>query len=160
MNTDNIFPIDIFVRTRHWIAHTVDALSAEQLLAVPRGFDNNILWNLGHIIVVHQGNIYSRIGLAPLVDLEKMYPLFRAGSSPSAWETPPDSAAIVAMLVGHADRVSADFSAGKFDDISYQSRTTGNGVEITTLTQAMLYNTAHETLHLGTIQALKNFVDA
>ncbi len=42
--------IDTFRQTRKLLALAVQGLTAEQMLAIPTGFDNNIAWNLGHIL--------------------------------------------------------------------------------------------------------------
>ena len=152
------FALHLFDKTRRSIAKTVADLTTEQLLTVPDGFANNILWNLGHIIVVQQGNVYGRSGVEPLIDLSAMRPLFRANTSPDDWTETPDVEVILSMVVGHVDRLSADCAQGKFANITYQARTSGSGVYMTTLEQAMFYNNYHEGLHLGAINALKDFV--
>ena len=32
-----------------------DKFNLEQLNTIPKGFNNNLIWNLGHIMVVQQG---------------------------------------------------------------------------------------------------------
>ena len=36
-----------------------DKYTLEQLNKIPAGFSNNLIWNIGHIIVAQQGLIYK-----------------------------------------------------------------------------------------------------
>ena len=77
-----------FRAVRAYAHSVVDGLSKEQILKVPEGARNNILWNLGHIIFDGCDMIYRPAGLAlPLP--EELEPLFAAGSSPADWAAPP-----------------------------------------------------------------------
>lgn len=152
------FALHLFEKTRSMIAKSVRDLTEDQLLVIPDGFQNNILWNIGHIIVLQQANVYGRSGLAPLIDLDTMRPLFNSRTSPADWQQTPDAQALLDMLVSHATQLTSDFENGKFEGIDYQSRTAGNGVHMATVEQAMLYNNCHETMHLGAIEAIKDFV--
>lgn len=44
--------------------------SLEQLNKIPNGFSNNLIWNLGHIIVAQQGLVYSLSGLSMNITTE------------------------------------------------------------------------------------------
>lgn len=41
----------------------LDGLTLEQLNTVPEGFNNNIIWNFGHIVVSTQTLVYVRTGI-------------------------------------------------------------------------------------------------
>ena len=41
----------------------IESYSIEQLNKIPEGFSNNLIWNLGHIIVSQQGLVYRLSGL-------------------------------------------------------------------------------------------------
>lgn len=43
--------IEMLFQIRSLIARAVDGLSEDAFFTIPSGFDNNIAWNLGHIIV-------------------------------------------------------------------------------------------------------------
>ena len=53
-----------FKATRAYLHHVVKDLSPSQLTDVPEGASNNILWNVGHVIVDGCDMIYRACGLA------------------------------------------------------------------------------------------------
>ena len=59
--------IEIIKKTRVSLLELVKDLSTEQLNKIPDGFNNNIIWNLAHMIAAQQGVCYVRAGLAPVV---------------------------------------------------------------------------------------------
>ncbi|MEM7119104.1 MAG: DinB family protein [Chloroflexota bacterium] len=156
---DNLqFGLHVFQKTRQTVVDAVANLTAEQLLAMPASFDNNILWNVGHIIVIQQALVYGRSGLDPLIDLEAMQANFWPRTSPADWKTTPDVTAVLAMLSDHSNQFAADIAAGKFTDVAYQPRTSGSGIYVETVAEVVHYNNYHEGLHLGAILALRNLV--
>jgi hypothetical protein len=53
-------------KTRTSLLNMISGLSLEQINKVPEGFNNNIIWNLGHLVSAQQGICYSRSGLSPI----------------------------------------------------------------------------------------------
>ena len=149
--------IGIHRQIRTSIHTAVSGLSAGQLQAMPGGFDNNIAWNLGHILVVQQRLLYSRCGL-PMSVSEEMIPLYLPGTSPTDWETEPDAEALAAMLIPQEAQLEEDFASGLFADSAYDPYTTSSGFTISDLGGALAFNNYHEAQHYGFILALINFV--
>src|SRR5690606_33434819 len=48
------FQLSLLETTRRKALEIAGGLTPEQLLAVPKGFHNNILWNLGHLVASQQ----------------------------------------------------------------------------------------------------------
>lgn len=61
---------EIIRKTRQAILSQVSELTIGQLNEIPAGFNNNIIWNLAHMVAAQQGICYVRGGL-PLVIKEK-----------------------------------------------------------------------------------------
>ena len=74
--------IDWIKRTRQSLLQLVEGLTIEQLNEVPSGFNNNIIWNLAHLVAVQQGICYKRSGVSTVVD-EKFIAAFTRGKSPN-----------------------------------------------------------------------------
>ena len=133
-------------------------LSDEQMLAIPDGFANNIAWNIGHLIVIEQVMIYERCGVDMHIDAESMRAMYWANTSPSDWEKQPDIAALIALLAEQPQQLENDLAAGVFTDKPFAPRTSGSGISISTLDEAIHYNNYHEGMHAGTMLSLLDFI--
>ncbi len=152
------YALHLFERTRHTIAAEIQDLTDAQLLRVPDGFANNIAWNIGHVIALQQSMIYERSGLPAAVELAEMKQMYWGKTSPADWTETPDPQALLTMFMRHPAQLRADVDAGKFTNVAYAARTSGSGVQMQTVVEAMHYNNTHEALHRGAILALKDFV--
>ncbi len=151
------FGVKMHRQVRKSIHSAVEGLSAEKLQAVPAGFDNNIAWNVGHLLVVQQRILYARCGLPVSVD-EEMIPLYLPGTSPADWEAAPDAEALVAGLLPQQAQLEEDYGGGRFDEVTFEAFTTGSGMQIGSLDDAFTFNLYHESQHYGFVQALVNAV--
>ena len=156
--TTPLFAIHVFQKTRQTVYDAVADLTDTQLLAVPTGFANNIAWNIGHIITIQQAIVYGLSGLEQAISAEIYRPLYWANTSPADWGEPPNSAELIQMLLDHPQQLAADYAAGKFANTHYKERTSGSGIYVNNIEDAISYNNYHEGLHLGAILALKEFV--
>ena len=147
--------INIFIQNRRLIEMAVADLSPEAYFAIPKGFDNNIAWNLGHIIVVQQSLVYRLSGLATAVTAEDVA-MFTIGTSPANWQREPDIPYLLRLLIELPPKLRDDYDSGKFQH--YQGLTTSLGVKLATVEDGIAYNNFHEGLHLGFIWALRNLV--
>jgi len=147
--------IEMLLQTRKLILRAVSGLSEEAYFTIPPGFDNNIAWNVGHIIVTQQLLLYRLSGLPMYVSREQVA-LFRSGTSPADWSQPPEMAELLDQLSSYPQKLVDDVQAGKFQ--AYQAYTTSTGVNLNTFEEAVAFNYFHEGLHLGAILSLKNLV--
>ena len=132
---------------------TIENLTDEQLLAIPEGFKNNILWNLGHMIVSHQFFIYAPAGLDVNIP-EEMAASFSRCTSPSDWESTPDIAEIKALAMSTMAILEADIKANKFQNYGGMNV----GVQLETVDDAATFICFHEGEHFGIIKAIANLV--
>ena len=153
---ETLAAINILKQTRQLIYYAVKDLSEEQLLAIPDGFDNNIAWNLGHIIVAQKGLCYRPCGLDMGLP-RKMFAMYTPGTSPAGWKAQPDIPTLLEMLMQHPQQMEEDYAAGKFDGAFEEVKTT-TSIHLRNIAEATTFNNFHEGLHLGAILALKNFV--
>jgi len=147
--------LPIFERNRYYIDKVIGSVSNEQMLIMPAGFDNNIAWNLGHIIVAQQNLIYRQSGLETLTNQAHVQQ-FAPGTSPANWESPPDLSTLRALLTESTAKMATDVAAKRFR--SYTHYTTSTGFELRNFADAFTFNLYHEGLHLGAIMALRNLV--
>jgi hypothetical protein len=142
--------------TRTLIARAVEGLTDEQLLTIPPGFRNNILWNLGHVIVTQQV-LHYRLAGQPLHISEELVNQCRGGTNPAEWSHPPDFQELLGLLASLPDRLDEDYAAGRLAD--YQGFTSKlTGVHLSTVEEALDFDQYHEGLHYGVIATYRKLV--
>lgn len=140
---------------RRLTARAVDGLSHAQLLFIPDGFKNNILWNLGHVVVTQQRLCYKHCGLETYIP-EEVCEILKIGTSPADWIEPPDVGQIKTWMSGLPDRLEEDLRRDMF--AGYPGYTTATGVTLGDIDDAIIFNNIHEGIHLGVILSLRKAV--
>jgi DinB superfamily len=130
-------------------------LSTEQLNEVPAGFNNNIIWNVAHLISAQEGVCYKRSGLE-LKTGEIFFQSYRPGTKPEGFVDSDEVEKIKTLLLSTLDELEADYDAGIFKN--YTSVVTRYGIEIADIEDAINFLPFHEGLHMGCIVALKRLV--
>ncbi len=138
--------------TRKNILKLASGLSEEQLNKIPENFNNNIAWNLGHLVVTQQLLCYKLSNL-PCKISQEMIDKYRKGSSPQGKIEMEEIEEIKALLFSLIDATEEDYSAGLFKE--YKEYTTSYNVTLHSFEEAFNFNNLHEGLHLGYCIALK-----
>lgn len=149
------FLIEATAKIRKNCLEAIKGLSSEQLHCIPAGFNNNIIWQLGHLPVSQQILVYSRAKISLKVP-EAYLPLFRKGSSPQNWEKPADINEIIHYMRETSVALKTDYEKGIFSD--YEEYPTSAGLILRSAEDAIAYNYGHENLHYGNILAMKKLV--
>ena len=145
----------IWETNRKHFAQLIDNYSLEQLNKIPEGFSNNLVWNLGHIIVSQQGLVYRLSGLPINVSAE-MNEKYRNGSIPTGMTTQAELDELKVLLFSLLEQTKEDYAAGKF--VSYNEYTTGTGFHLANIKDAMEFNNYNEGLHFGFMMNIRKFV--
>lgn len=148
--------IENIKKVRLFLLGLIQDLSEEQLNKVPAGFNNNIIWNLAHLIAAQQGICYIRSGLQPVVDA-KYLTAYKSGTKPQHPVDNKDIAVIKEVLLSSLDQLEKDCQNKVFQN--YNAWTTRYGVELANIEDAIGFLTYHEGLHVGYIMALKRVVN-
>tara|TARA_R110002012_G_scaffold275263_1_gene461831 strand:- start:8309 stop:8794 length:486 start_codon:yes stop_codon:yes gene_type:complete len=111
---DIIAQIETLKTQRKNLLSQVEPLSYETLGFIPKGSNNNILWNLGHILVVPQYHFYITNGHAP--NVEPYYiQNYMSGSKPKATDIDKEYNAIKDALLPTLDVLQSDYKKGIFE---------------------------------------------
>ena len=145
----------ILEQDRNLTYSAVAKLNEAQWLAIPDGFDNNIVWNVGHLIVVQQLICYQLSDVPMHVSKEQVR-LYKTGTSPADWTQTPDISQLLKQLTEMPKLFADDLAAQKFK--KYRQFTTSTGISLKSLDDAIAFNHFHEGLHLGFILAIRNFL--
>ena len=132
-----------------------DNYSTEQLNKIPPGFSNNLIWNIGHIVVSQQMLMYLASGNTPNISME-MIDRYKRGTRPESDASSEEIAEIRGMLFTLVDKSEEDYNAGVFT--AYTERNTELGFTLTSIEDAIEFNNYHEATHLGIMMSLRKFV--
>lgn len=144
--------LNILKATRANILKAIDGISLEQLNEIPAGFNNNLIWNAGHVAVTQQLLCYAMSGIEVKLPKE-IITVYRKGAKPEKAITQAEVDQIKEWLTTSIDWLIADLEAGIFK--SYKEYQTSYGFKLTSITDAVSFNNVHEGMHLGYIIALK-----
>ncbi|MGV3460814.1 MAG: DinB family protein [Flavobacterium sp.] len=132
-----------------------DNYTTEQLNKVPDGFSNNLIWNIGHIVVSQQMLMYLASGNTPSVSME-MIDRYKRGTRPERDASSEEIAEIRSLLFTLVDKSEEDYNAGLFT--TYAERKTELGFTLSTIEDAIEFNNYHEAVHLGMMMMIRKFV--
>jgi hypothetical protein len=131
----------------------VDKVKEKDLISVPKGFNNHILWNIGHVVATQNVLIYGMSGLDFTLptDFIKRY---KKGSFPTQIDNPKTELQTIFELGKITDeQLSYDIKEMIFDN--YQKYETSFGVVLNSFNDALQFNNIHEAVHLGYVMAIK-----
>jgi hypothetical protein len=149
--------LEIFRKTRTFLLSIISDLTTEQLNQTPPGFNNNIVWNLGHLVAAQQGVCYVRGGL-PMVVEEKYFLAYKPESKPAGFVDEGEIEILKSQLLSTIDKLEEDLAANVF--AANPPWTNRYGVEHQNIEDSIRFLLFHDGLHLGYIMALKRVVKA
>ncbi len=143
---------------RLYLLKQISNLTTEQLNYIPSGYNNNIIWNLAHLVSAEQNMCYVRSGL-PVTVKDKYFTPYISGTKPIEFVKEEDVEAIKAMLITSVDRLQTDLDRNVF--INYTPSVMipkVYGFEVNNIEEALEYLLYHEGYHSGCILSLKRLV--
>lgn len=151
MNTQ----IERIKKIRLFLISLINDLSVDQLNEIPEGFNNNIVWNIGHLVAAQQGVCYIRAGVPTIVD-EKYISPYKPGTKPDHYVDVQEVGIIKELLLSSLNQLETDYQKNFFEN--YTPWTTRYGVELANIDDTLEFLMYHEGLHSGYITALKKLV--
>ena len=147
--------IKLFREIRMRLVKELNDLTLEQLNYIPESHNNNVMWNIGHCLVVQQLLCYGLSGLPSYVD-KSVILKYEKGSKPEGTATQEEVDWIKDMLLKSVDLLEKDKEDGKFK--TFKPHTVGFGAHLTSVEDSVRFNNAHEGLHYGYLLALKKLL--
>ncbi len=146
---------DLLRATRNNIARLCDGLSSDQLNHIPEGFNNNLIWNAGHVIATMELLTYGLTDLRTPSGRDFIN-RYRKGTKPDAPADEVEIAHVLKQLTIGVAQLEAD--TGKQDFSNFKAYQTSYGVELKDIDDALAFNNMHEAMHVGSMLALRKFV--
>lgn len=147
--------IDLIRQTRTKALEIISGLSISELNKIPTGFNNNIIWNLGHLIAAQEGIFYLR-GKLELNIEQEFFNSFKNGSRPEREIHAEEIEKIRSLLFSSLDQFEADLGKNTFHN--YPAWTTSMGIQINSIEDALDFLPFHEGLHLGHVMVYKRLI--
>lgn len=129
--------------------------SVAQLNYIPEGLSNNLIWNIGHVVVVQQALVYNLSGLPMLVSQE-LFERYKNGSQPSSNVSEKEIEQIQQLLMDSVEKTKVDYASDVFKN--YKEYTTSTGFHLASAKDAIVFNNYHEGMHLGFMLKIKKFL--
>lgn len=151
------YSFDILRQTRHYVLTLIDNLTLEQLNTIPAGFNNNIIWNVAHLVATQQSICYRRAG-QPMHVTDNFFEAYKPGSKPGSNPvSQQEFDDIKALLISTPDQLQADYESGLLNNY-IDPLTTRYGVHISNIKEAITFLPFHEGMHVGVIMAQRKLV--
>ncbi len=147
--------IQVLKTTRKNILSLASKYSDEQLNFIPEGFSNNLIWNMGHVLVTQQLLCYRLAG-EECYSANSIIDAYRKGSRPESTADSSEINMVKQMLSEMVQNTEKDIAAGKF--AQYKTYPTSYGITLESFDDAMLFNNVHEGMHLGFMLALQKHI--
>ncbi|MEL6534230.1 MAG: DinB family protein [Bacteroidota bacterium] len=149
------FSFNALRQTRNNILRLVSGFTTEQLNTQPEGFNNNLAWHLGHVVVTQQLLCYRNAGLDTQIS-EDWINRFRKGTHTEGVISEEELSAIKKEMEALVEVTEKDYAEGKFT--SYDRYETSYGLILNTPEEAFAFNDVHEALHLGYMMAQRRLL--
>lgn len=133
----------------------LDSTALEDLLLIPDGFNNNMLWNIGHALATQQLLHYYLSGNSLRID-QRWVDTFRKGTLPVLEAEESEIEDLRYLLLETSKVLMADYDGGFFTD--YKTYSTSFGLSLKSIQDAIIFNNLHEAQHLGYAMAQRRAV--
>jgi hypothetical protein len=150
---ETIFAINL--TSRNVLLKFLENHSLEKLNTIPEGFSNNLIWNIGHIVVVQQLLVYNLSGL-PMMVSDEMVEKYRRGTKPEHTIAQEEVDEIKKLLFSTLEQTKIDFSKNVFQN--YNEFTSMSGFTMKSAADAIEFNNYHEALHTGIMMQIRKFI--
>lgn len=146
------FTFQVLNNTRSIFKKIIENNSLEDLNRIPKEFNNNIIWNIGHVVVSEQLLVYKLSGLESSLS-DDMINKYRKDSKPQGDVNQDEVDEIKSLLHSNLEKTKEDYYDDVFENYNtYTVSTTGN--TLTNIDEALQFVAIHEGLHYGYVLAL------
>ncbi|MEH6680765.1 MAG: DinB family protein [Sediminicola sp.] len=146
---------DITLQNRKNLHKILTETPREKLFAIPPGYNNNIWWNVAHVVVTQQLLVYKMSHLQLRIE-DDLVDKYKKGTFPQGEVSDTEVKKIASLLISTIEWTKEDYGNGLFRE--FAPYTTSVGVSLSRTEDAIAFNVLHEGLHFGTILALKKLV--
>ena len=137
--------------TRNNVLEFAAKFTIEELNTTPTNFNNNIIWNIGHLIATQQSLCYKMANLETIIYGE-FIERYKKGSAPDKFVGEEEWKFIKENLIKTISPSLEDYQHKKFQRFNKYETSYGNTLE--NIDDAINFNNVHEGMHFGFIKAI------
>lgn len=146
------------IDSRRAFIRLMDELSEEQLNQIPEGFNNNIIWNFGHIVVSTQILCYVRTGIWDDASSIKYLDAYKKDSKPTYKVSKAEVEDLKALAISTIEDMENLYNKGMFNKIQPYSTATF-GEKLNSFKDVLITTVGHDNLHYGYAMAQKRSIN-
>jgi hypothetical protein len=146
--------IDIMRGGRKFLINLTAGISIEKLNEIPVGFNNNLAWNIGHVIATQQILCYRNAEVKPVIE-DEIIDKYKSGTLPDGFIGEKEFKILTQYLFETIDKFEKDASTNMFENYKAFDLKSYPGVRIKNISDAAKFITFHDGLHVGYSMALK-----
>jgi hypothetical protein len=139
-----------------WLSMLSD-LTTDQLNTIPTGFNNNLAWQFGHVIVSQQILCYRLAGQKFVIN-EDLIDRYKNGSRPDNYINEEEINLLKGYMLSTITQLESDLKNGLFDNFTPYTISTYPGFTLSNVNDALTFIVSHDALHYGCSLGLKRLV--
>ena len=156
LDTQLELSLRIWEHNQNLFLKTLNAYSEEDLNRIPEGFNNNLIWNIGHVLATRMLLTYGLSGQQIPIDAYWI-DHFRKGTKPEALVSADRIEELKSIFQSSLEQIKKDLGTpGFFKD--YKSYTTSTHFTLDGIEQAIAFAGFHDGVHLGSVLALRKLI--
>ncbi|MGN0001793.1 MAG: DinB family protein [Sphingobacterium composti] len=136
----------------------IESLSLEELNEIPAGFNNNIIWNFGHIVVTTPVLCYVRTGILADASSVKYISAYAKGTKPTYFVTQDEVDDLKALAISTIETLEKDYNEGKLNNV-VPFETSTYGAVLESIEDVIITTAGHDNTHLGYVTAQKRIIN-
>nr|WP_294873882.1 DinB family protein [uncultured Pedobacter sp.] len=144
------------IQTRKNFIELIETSTIEEVNEVPAGFNNNIIWNFGHLISSQQILCYKLANVAPIVADQYILD-YQKGTKPEKFIEAEEINILKDLALNTIDKLAEDLNNNVF--VSYNTRTTSYGIELRSTIEAVQFFPIHDAYHYGIASSIKKVLN-
>ncbi|MEK8126751.1 DinB family protein [Paenibacillus filicis] len=141
---------NLFADVRKQILSVITRLSKGQMEHVPKGFNNNLHWQVGHVLTIADDLIFEFSGVGARIP-QHYRTYFASGTSPSSWPgQPPGIEILLRDLENQMVEICNKYDGLLEQPVAYEN----NFLQASVIGELFYVLLAHESTHLGMLIAM------
>lgn len=149
------FVLELLQDLRSQLLEAAGSVTPSLRRSIPRGMNNHLHWQLGHVLTITDSLIVQLAGLDSRIP--DTYPaLFATGTKPSEWqEEPPAWDELVQQLDDQLQFITSSIQEPAFNEkLNWARSVADNPLEAKSVSELFAIWIAHESIHAGMVKAM------